>query len=166
MTVRLLKPYVGRPAGAITSVLDASTEAGLIAAGQASADLTAGVKYYVPKPGLARQAKQIATGSVSLKIEEQCVCTLPEGQVLKITGGTGAVGEATRAGTSDKWAIGAGTITIGPYSGAQRIPITCSAGSIDATGRGCGAGCAVLRLCRQWHPGRPDIPERQDRARR
>lgn len=59
MIVRLLKPYAGHPVNAITSSLDASTEAGLIAAGQTSADLRkasyssqAMVRRYPPQFGV------------------------------------------------------------------------------------------------------------------
>ena len=51
MTVRLLKPYAQRPAGAIAS-FDPSTEAGMIESKQASADLTGGFEYFLPRPGL------------------------------------------------------------------------------------------------------------------
>lgn len=140
MTVRLLKPYAQRPAGAITSALDASTEAGLIAAGKASADLVGGTRYFLPKSGIALQPKVVAVGAISLKIEEQATCELPEGQVLKVTGGAGAVGEVMRLGSSDKWSIGSGTmLPIGPFAGLQKFLMTCTAGSIDAT-----VGDAVL----------------------
>jgi hypothetical protein len=133
MTVRLLKPYAGRPVNAVTSALDASTEAGLIAAGQATTDLAGGIKYFVPRPDLAIQPKVVAVGSISLKMEEQARCTLPEGQVLLITGAAGAVGEATRAGSADKWAIAAGALPqIGPFAGTQKILITCTTGGVDA----------------------------------
>lgn len=142
MTVKLLKPYGWRPAGAITGTLDASTEAALIAAGKATADLTGGTRYFQKKPGVVVQPKVVAVGAISLKMEEQATCELPEGQVLKITGGAGAVGEATRAGSTDKWVIGAGALPpIGPFSGTQRIPITCTAGGIDAV-----VGDAVLGI--------------------
>nr|WP_315253177.1 SGNH/GDSL hydrolase family protein [uncultured Duganella sp.] len=140
MTVKLLKPYGWRPAGAIISTLDASTEAALIAAGKATADLTGGTRYFQKKPGVAVQPKVVAVGAISLQMEEQATCELPEGQVLKIIGGAGAVGEATRAGSVDKWTIGAGALPpIGPFSGTQKILITCAAGSIDAV-----VGDAVL----------------------
>ena len=62
MTIRLLKPYAQRPFNAIAT-FDASVEAGLIAAGRASADLTGGIKYFLPRPVLVLQLKQIAVGS-------------------------------------------------------------------------------------------------------
>lgn len=133
MTVRLLKPYAQRPYNAIAT-FDASTEAGLIAAGQASADLTGGVRYFMPHPGLPLQSKQVAVGKVTLKMEEQVTVTLPEGQVLLIVGAAGTTAAAARIGTSDTWAIAAGALpAIGPYAGTQKIQVTCTAGSIDAT---------------------------------
>ncbi|MRW85400.1 hypothetical protein GJ698_15040 [Pseudoduganella sp. FT26W] len=132
MTVRLLKPYNQRPANALAT-FDASVEAGLIAANKASADLTGGFKYFVPRPGPMLQSKQIAVGSVTLKMEERTTVTLPEGQVLLIEGQPGTVGEASRAGTTDKWTIGAyGLPQIGPYAGVQKVTITCTLGEITA----------------------------------
>ena len=130
MTIRLLTPYAQRPFNAITT-FDASVEAGLIAAGKASADLTGGVRYFAPRPGLVLQSKQVAVGTVSLNFEEQTTVTLPEGQVLLITGAASTVGAASRVGTSDSWVIGAGALpAIGPYAGAQNILIQCTTGSI------------------------------------
>jgi len=51
MTIRLLKLYAQRPVNAITT-FPASVEAGLIAAGKATADLTGGVHYFAPRSGL------------------------------------------------------------------------------------------------------------------
>ena len=50
MTIRLLKPYAQRPVGAIAT-FDASTEAAMIDAKMASADLTGGFEHFVPRPG-------------------------------------------------------------------------------------------------------------------
>lgn len=135
MTIRLLTPYAQRPFNAITT-FDASVEAGLIAAGKASANLAGGVRFYAQRPGLALQSKQIAVGTVSLNFEEQTTVTLPEGQVLLITGGAGTVGAASRVGTSDAWVIGVGALAnIGPYAGIQDILITCTTGSLVASVR-------------------------------
>lgn len=133
MTIRLLKPYAQRPVNAITTFA-ASVEAGLIAAGQASADLTGGVPFFAPKPGLVLQVKQIAVGSVVLQMEEQTTLTLPEGQVLMVTGAASTVGAAIRVGSAEAWSIGAGPLAaIGPYKGAQTFVITCTTGSIATT---------------------------------
>jgi len=132
MTVRLLKPYAQRPANALAT-FDASIEAGLIGASQASADLTGGVKYFVPRPGLTLQSKQIAVGSVTLKMEEQTTILLPEGQVLLVTGAALTVGAISRSGSSDTWAVGAGALPqIGPYVGMQKFLMTCDSGGIFA----------------------------------
>ena len=56
ITIRLLTPDAQRPFNAITT-FDASVEAGLIAAGKASADLTGGVRYFAPSAGLALRSK-------------------------------------------------------------------------------------------------------------
>jgi hypothetical protein len=132
MTVRLLKPYAQRPANAIAT-FDASVEAGLISANQASADLTGGVKYFVPRPGLALQSKQIAVGAVALKMEEQTTVVLPEGQVLLVTGAASTVGTVARSGSSDTWVVGVGALApIGPYAGTHKFSLTCDSGSIVA----------------------------------
>lgn len=144
MTVRLLKPYAQRPVGAIAT-FDASTEAGMIEAKQASADLTGGFEYFLPRPGLKLQVAQIAVGSVSLRAAEQAPAILPEGQVLYVSGGMGTVGKLHRldpAGGNtplQSWAIGAGALAqIGPYAGEQRFLVTCSAGRVDASARDAG----------------------------
>ncbi|MGV8870688.1 MAG: hypothetical protein ACOH2S_27585, partial [Janthinobacterium svalbardensis] len=139
MTVRLLKPYAQRPAGAIAT-FEASTEAGMIASGQASANLTGGFEYFIPRPGLRLQAAQIAVGSLTLRAAEQAPVLLPEGQVLNISGSAGTAGVIYRldpvlGGTNSlqSWAIGTGALAqIGPYAGLQRFLVTCSAGRVDA----------------------------------
>ena len=137
MTVRLLKPYAQRPAGAIAT-FDASTEAGMIEAKQASADLTGGFEYFLPRPGLKLQVPQIAVGSLSLRPAEQAPAVLPEGQVLNVSGGLGTVGKVHRLDPDggiaplQTWTIGTGALApIGPYSGQQRFLMTCSKGSVD-----------------------------------
>ncbi|OEZ90712.1 hypothetical protein [Duganella phyllosphaerae] len=135
MTIRLLKPYAQRPVNAITT-FPASVEAGLIAAGKATADLTGGVQYFAPRPGLVLQAKQIAVGTVALQAEEQTTVTLPEGQVLLVTGAASTVGSVSRAGSADTWAVAAGALAaIGPYAGPQRLSIACITGAITASVR-------------------------------
>ena len=141
MTVRLLKPYAQRPVGAIAT-FDASTEAGMIEAKQASADLTGGFEYFLPRPGLKLQVAQIAVGSVSLRAAEQAPVILPEGQVLYVSGGMGAVGKLHRldpAGGNtplQSWAFGAGALApIGPYVGEQRFLLTCTTGAVQAAVR-------------------------------
>jgi hypothetical protein len=132
MTVRLLKPYAQRPANSLAT-FDASVEAGLIAANKASTDLTGGFKYFVPRPGLALQSKQIAVGSVTLKTEEQTTVLLPEGQVLLVTGAASTVGAVARTGSSDTWIVGTGALAqIGPYAGLQKFSLTCDSGSVAA----------------------------------
>lgn len=138
MTVRLLKPYAQRPAGAIAS-FDPSTEAGMIESKQASADLTGGFEYFLPRPGLKLQVPQIAVGSLTLQPAEQAPAVLPEGQVLNVSGIAGTVGKVHRldlAGGNtplQSWTIGAGALAqIGPYAGLQRFLVTCSAGRVDA----------------------------------
>ena len=66
--------------------------------------------------------------------------SLPEGQVLNISGSVGTVGVAYRldpvlGGTNSlqSWTIGAGALAqIGPYPGLQRFLLTCSVGRVDA----------------------------------
>jgi hypothetical protein len=73
--------------------------------------------------------------------------TLHEGKALTLNGAAGAAGIAylldpVLGGTNStrSWAIGAGALPqIGPFAGTQKILITCTAGSIDAT-----VGDAVL----------------------
>ncbi|OFJ47854.1 hypothetical protein BA896_001405 [Janthinobacterium lividum] len=136
MTVRLLKPYAQRPVGAIAA-FDASTEAGMIEAKQASADLTGGFEYFLPRPGLKLQVQQIAVGSLSLRAAEQAPAVLPEGQVLNVSGSVGAVGKVHRldpAGGNaplQSWAVGSGALApIGAFAGEQRFLVTCSAGNV------------------------------------
>ncbi|MGK5044914.1 hypothetical protein ACQ4WP_03305, partial [Janthinobacterium sp. GB4P2] len=141
MTIRLLKPYAQRPAGAIAT-FDASTEAGMIESKQASADLTGGFEYFLPRPGLKLQVPQIAVGSLTLQPAQQAPAVLPEGQVLNVSGTAGTVGKVHRldmAGGNtplQSWTVGAVALTpIGPYAGEQRFLVTCSAGSVNVEGR-------------------------------
>lgn len=66
---------------------------------------------------------------------------LPEGQALTITGAANTTGVAylldlVLGGTNSvkSWPITAGTLPqIGPYAGAQKVQIVCSAGSVDVS---------------------------------
>ncbi|MGK5020750.1 SGNH/GDSL hydrolase family protein [Janthinobacterium sp. LB2P10] len=67
--------------------------------------------------------------------------SLPEGQVLTVTGAPGATGvvyllDPVLGGTNSlqSWAVVSGALApIGPYAGEQRLLVTCSAGSVIAT---------------------------------
>ncbi|KAB0331765.1 SGNH/GDSL hydrolase family protein [Janthinobacterium sp. PLB04] len=138
MTVRLLKPYAQRPVGAIAT-FDASTEAAMIEAGQASANLAGGFEYFLPRPGLPLQSPQVAVGSLSLLSAEQSRLVLPEGQVLNVSGGAGSVGRVHRLDPVDgftqvqSWVVGDGKLApIGPFSGQQRFLVNCTSGSVTA----------------------------------
>lgn len=73
--------------------------------------------------------------------------SLPEGQVLSVSGTAGTAGVIYRldpvlGGTNSlqSWPIGAGALApIGPYAGEQHFLVTCSAGSVNVT-----VGNAVL----------------------
>lgn len=139
MTIRFLCAYGIYPANAIVT-LDPGTEAGLIGAKMATADLTGGVVFFAdviappPVPALA------GGQPVSLKSGERTTIALPEGQALTITGAPGATGvvsllDPVLGGTNSlqSWTIGAGALAqIGPYPGLQRFLVTCSAGRVDA----------------------------------
>lgn len=152
MTVRLLKPYAQRPVGAIAT-FDASTEAGMIEAKQASADLTGGFEYFLPRPGLKLQVPQIAVGSLTLRPAEQAPAVLPEGQVLNVSGIAGTVGKVHRLDPTggntplQSWVVGAGVLApIGPYVGEQRFLATCSTGSVDVA-----VGSSSVSLPMDWN---------------
>ena len=139
MTVRLLKPYAQRPVGAIAT-FDASTEAGMIEAKLASADLTGGFEYFLPRPGLKLQVPQIAVGSIMLRDAEQAPVLLPEGQVLNVIGAPGTAGKIQRLNPAggfssvQSWTIGADALpVIGPYAGQQRFLVMCTVGRLDVT---------------------------------
>lgn len=141
MTVRLLKPYAQRPAGAIAS-FDPSTEAGMIESKQASADLTGGFEYFLPRSGLKLQVSQIAVGSLTLGPAEQAPAVLPEGQVLNVSGIAGTVGKVHRLDPTggntplQSWVVGASALApIGPYAGEQRFLLTCTTGAVQAAVR-------------------------------
>ena len=69
------------------------------------------------------------------------VATLPEGQILSVSGAPGTAGVAylldpLLGGTNSlqSWTIGAGALApIGGYAGEQRFLVTCSAGAVTAT---------------------------------
>ncbi|KQQ32001.1 hypothetical protein ASF61_16845 [Duganella sp. Leaf126] len=153
-----MKPYAQRPANAIVT-FDAGVEVGLIAAGKATADLTGGVRYFMPRPGLVLQAKQVAVGAVALQAEEQTTITLPEGQVLLISAAASTAGAVSRAGSSDTWSVAAGALApIGPYAGMQRFLITCTTGAIAATVREAvlaATGAAVATIAGTGVVGQP-----------
>ena len=139
MTIRLLKPYAQRPVGAIAT-FDASTEAAMIDAKMASADLTGGFEYFVPRPGLRLESPQIAVGTLSLRAAEQAPVLLPEGQVLNVVGVPGAAGKVNRldpasgSATLQTWVVGATALSpIGPFVGQQRFVVKCSTGVIIAS---------------------------------
>jgi hypothetical protein len=80
--------------------------------------------------------------TTTIKVGESAkTIPLPEGKSLVLTGNAGAVGVAylldpVLGGTnsSKSWAVAAGVLApIGPYSGTQKIQLTCSKGAIDAT---------------------------------
>lgn len=123
----------------------------MIAAMTATADLTGGFEYFIPRPGLRLEAPQIAVGSLSLRAAEQAPVFLPEGQVLNVIGAAGAVGKVNRldpaGGPSilQSWVVGTGALAvIGPFVGQQRFQVTCSVGSIVASSQ-----AAVLSSVRQ-----------------
>lgn len=65
--------------------------------------------------------------------------TLPEGQVLNVSGSAGTAGVVYRldpvlGGTNSlqSWSVGAGTLApLGPYAGQQRFLFTCATGSVS-----------------------------------
>jgi hypothetical protein len=80
--------------------------------------------------------------TTTIKVGESAkTITLPEGKALILNGAAGAVGMAylldpVLGGTNSAktWAVGTGApAPIGPYANSQKIMLTCSAGSIDAT---------------------------------
>ncbi|MYM25776.1 hypothetical protein GTP46_24415 [Duganella sp. FT135W] len=136
MTVRLLCAHGRYPQNAIVT-LSSATEAGLVAAQMASADLTGGVPFFyriIPSPPVAA----LAGGAVSLRTNEQATVSVPEGQQLLVTGGAAAGGAVQRLDAFDVPTGAAVPVTpgklpaFGPYSGTQKLLITCTAGTIDA----------------------------------
>ena len=93
--------------------------------------------------------------------------SLPEGQVLNISGSVGTAGVVYRldpvlGGTNSlqSWAIGAGALAqIGPYAGLQRFLVTCSVGRVD-TAVNAAAALAPMIVVSSSAPnnndGRPD----------
>ncbi|SFM63750.1 hypothetical protein [Rugamonas rubra] len=147
MTIRLLCAYDKYPANAIVA-LDAGTEAGLIAAKQATATLTGGDTYFVPVQPVQQAQPLVGGGRASIKAGEQVPISLPEGQALTITGAANTTGVAylldpVLGGTNSlrSWAIGAGSFTTPAYAGTQQFLISCSAGSVDVL-----VGAAVLNI--------------------
>lgn len=139
MTIRLLCAYGKYPANAIVT-LDAATEAGLVSSKQASLNTVGGEVYFsdviAPAPVPAMAGGQ----PVALSSGERTTITLPEGQVLNVSGAAGAAGVVYRldpvlGGTNSlqSWTIGAGALVqIGHYAGLQRFLVTCSVGRVDA----------------------------------
>lgn len=139
MTIRLLCEYGRYPANAIVT-LDAGTEAGLIASKRALADTTGGTPF-VPVSG----AVQSRSGSFTVHTGRAETIVLLEGQSLNAVGAANTVGSIARvdvngASIGTPQAVSVGAIpTFGPFSGSQRVLISCTTGSIDAA-----VGDAVL----------------------
>ncbi len=133
MTIRLLCAYDRYPANAIVS-LDAGTEAGLIAAKQAMADTTGGV-LFVPVSG----PLQTRTGAFSVRAGRAETILLGENLALTVTGSTGGAGTVQRLDNANTpiglpIIVATGTLpAIASIAGGQKLQITCTAGSIDAT---------------------------------
>jgi hypothetical protein len=106
MTIRLLAAYDIYPQNAIVT-LAAGTEAGLIAAGLASASTTGGVAYVAPAvPPVINNARVSTSGGVSMIINDA-------GNVVNV-GGTTAVATATTLGLVKGAGIAAdGTLVAG-----------------------------------------------------
>lgn len=140
MTIRLLSQYDNCPPNSIIT-LDGGTEAGMVAAKQASTDLTGGTPF-VPQAG----ALHVYNGPFTVRARRARKVALAEGLAITVTGAAGATGTVARLDASDAvlqtWTVGAGVLPpIGPFSGTQKILLTCTVGSIDAT-----VGDAVLTI--------------------
>lgn len=137
MTIRLLSTYQSIPPNSIIS-LDAGIEGSLVAAKNATLDLTGGVRFYrdVQAPQLV-PAKTLA-GPVSLQANQRVPLPLPEGLMFSITGASNTNGQVQRldddGAVVQAWPINTGAmLSIGPYAGQRRFMVTCSEGSVVVT---------------------------------
>lgn len=95
--------------------------------------------------GLFSLVRETAQYPMHVTPDAKRVATVLEGQALTITGAAGATGtmqrlDASGAPIGASITIGVGTLPpIGPFAGTQKILVTCTASSIDAT-----VGDAVL----------------------
>lgn len=135
-TVRLLATYDGSPPQTLRDLPDALATS-FVAAGNASLDLTGGVRRYQnAAAALSRASVPTLVGATALQANQQATVDLPEGSVLTVigsTGGTGLVQRLNAAGAEvQSWPLGAiALFGLGPYAGAQRFTITCDSGSAD-----------------------------------
>lgn len=134
-TVRLLATYDGSPPQTLRDLPDALATS-FVAAGNASLDLTGGVRRYQGAAPLSRASVPTLVGATTLQANQRTEIDLPEGSVLTVIGSTGATGTVQRLNTAgaevQSWALGAiALFGLGPYTGAQRFTISCDNGSAD-----------------------------------
>lgn len=136
-TVRLLATYDGSPPQTLRDLPDALATS-FVAQGNASLDLTGGVRRYQTGGLLQRAAVQTLLGDVTLIANRRTEISLPEGTILNISGTAGTLGVAERLDASgavlQTWPVSAGAIApAGPYSGTQRIRVSCDYGVITVS---------------------------------
>jgi hypothetical protein len=70
----------------------------------------------------------------SASVGTPVVATIPEGYVLTVTGDSSAVGTVVQSGGPGSWVFGVGlSINMGPFTGSQKLTITCTAGTATAS---------------------------------
>lgn len=136
-TVRLLATYDGSPPQTLRDLPDALATS-FVAAGNASLDLTGGVRRYRPAPPPPQAAVPTLIGTTVLTANQKTEIQLPEGTALQVSGAASTVGTVQRldaAGTVlQSWTVGAGALAaIGPYTGAQRVAVSCDFGAVTLT---------------------------------
>lgn len=134
-TVRLLATYDGSPPQTLRDLPDALATS-FVAAGNASLDLTGGVRRYQGAATLSRASVPTLVGATTLQANQRTEIDLPEGSVLTVIGSTGATGTVQRLNTAgaevQSWPLGAiALFGLGPYVGVQRFTIACDNGSAD-----------------------------------
>lgn len=134
MTIRLLTRWNDLDANTITTQ-DAATEAGLIAANMATADLTGGVRRYraASGPSVAPldPGQQASVGG-----SEQLPITVPARCRLFVTGSAGADGslDVLHAGTDvadQTIKIASGPSVVGPFPDERRVRVASNSGRFD-----------------------------------
>ncbi len=133
MTIKLLAYWNGFDANTIITETP-ENEAGLIAAGMATADTAGGVYRFRPvgAPGAVSVGAQPI--KVALDSHEETTLTVPVGYRVTATGAAGAQGAADLVeGLSAvrSWPIGAGPNAIGPFLTEQRVRIASGLGAFS-----------------------------------
>jgi hypothetical protein len=136
-TVRLLATYDGSPPQTIRGLPDALATS-FVAQGNASLDLTGGVRRYQQGPTLSTVLTQALRGTATIKENEQTTLYLPEGAILNVSSNGQVDGDIQVKDSAGNLAqalpLAPGVFgVIGPYPGVCQVVASCKSGEVQLT---------------------------------